>query len=392
MDTENSILYVSYDGILEPLGRSQVLAYLEGLSNRNKIYLISFEKKADLNNPSLIKTIKDICLVNNIEWKPFTYHKRLTFIATIFDILVGTLFSTFLTIKHSINIIHIRSYIPGLMVLISMILLKKKLIFDMRGFWADEKADRSGWRRQGRTYKFFKTFERFLIEHSDHIVCLTKESKMILLNSYSVNKDLVSVIPTCVDQSIFYPKKKKNKDITVFGHLGSVDTAYDIDPVLEFIKIISSSLDVRIDFFNKGNHSFIKERCSVLGLKSNLFSIKDVDRTDLSDHLSQIDIGCFYAKENFSIKASMPTKIGEFLSCGKPILCNGFNNDVKDLIEVNKVGLLYDLDNSDIEMINLSLMKLLEDPDLSKRCELLASSLFSLDRGIELYKQIYRSV
>ena len=151
-------------------------------------------------------------------------------------------------------------------------------------------------------------------------------------------------------------------------------------------------MDVRIDFFNKGNHSFIKERCSVLGLKSNLFSIKDVDRTDLSDHLSQIDIGCFYAKENFSIKASMPTKIGEFLSCGKPILCNGFNNDVKDLIEVNKVGLLYDLDNSDIEMINLSLMKLLEDPDLSKRCELLASSLFSLDKGIELYKQIYRSL
>ena len=38
------------------------------------------------------------------------------------------------------------------------------------------------------------------------------------------------------------------------------------------------------------------------------------------------------------------------------------------------------------------LMKLLEDPDLSERCELLASSLFSLDRGIELYKQIYRSV
>ena len=61
MDTENSILYVSYDGILEPLGRSQVLAYLEGLSNRNKIYLISFEKKADLNDPSLVKKIKDVC-------------------------------------------------------------------------------------------------------------------------------------------------------------------------------------------------------------------------------------------------------------------------------------------------------------------------------------------
>ena len=125
MDKENSILYVSYDGILEPLGRSQVLAYLERLSTENKIYLISFEKKADLKNLSLVKKIKDICLVNNIEWKPLKYHKKPTLLATMFDILLGTLFSTFLSIKHSIDIIHIRSYIPGLMVLLLKVLLKK---------------------------------------------------------------------------------------------------------------------------------------------------------------------------------------------------------------------------------------------------------------------------
>ena len=43
----NGCLYISYDGILEPLGQSQVLSYLEGLSNKRKIYLISFEKSTD---------------------------------------------------------------------------------------------------------------------------------------------------------------------------------------------------------------------------------------------------------------------------------------------------------------------------------------------------------
>ena len=41
------ILYISYDGMLEPLGQSQVLSYLEGLAITNEIYLISFEKPND---------------------------------------------------------------------------------------------------------------------------------------------------------------------------------------------------------------------------------------------------------------------------------------------------------------------------------------------------------
>src|SRR3954453_19797515 len=38
------ILYISYDGMLEPLGQSQVVAYLEMLAPGRRIHLISFEK------------------------------------------------------------------------------------------------------------------------------------------------------------------------------------------------------------------------------------------------------------------------------------------------------------------------------------------------------------
>ncbi len=41
------VLYISYDGILEPLGQSQVLRYLEKLSSKHQIHLISFEKPED---------------------------------------------------------------------------------------------------------------------------------------------------------------------------------------------------------------------------------------------------------------------------------------------------------------------------------------------------------
>ena len=39
------ILYISYDGILDPIGESQILSYLEKLCKDFDFYLITFEKK-----------------------------------------------------------------------------------------------------------------------------------------------------------------------------------------------------------------------------------------------------------------------------------------------------------------------------------------------------------
>ena len=53
-----SVLYISYDGMLEPLGQSQILAYHKRLAADRPIYLISFEKADDWANvaESLVST------------------------------------------------------------------------------------------------------------------------------------------------------------------------------------------------------------------------------------------------------------------------------------------------------------------------------------------------
>ena len=49
MIKKHAILYISYDGMLEPLGQSQVIPYLGMLSKKYKIFLISFEKKLNVD-------------------------------------------------------------------------------------------------------------------------------------------------------------------------------------------------------------------------------------------------------------------------------------------------------------------------------------------------------
>ena len=43
------ILYISYDGLMEPLGQSQVLNYLKGLSVDYQLFVITYEKKGDFS-------------------------------------------------------------------------------------------------------------------------------------------------------------------------------------------------------------------------------------------------------------------------------------------------------------------------------------------------------
>ena len=111
---DKRVLYISYDGLMEPLGESQVLSYLKGLSNSYQIYLLSFEKKQDLKNLHKLKKFKSYCEQNNILWIRLKYHFKFKIISTSYDVILGFLVSFFLIISKKIKLIHVRSTIAGL--------------------------------------------------------------------------------------------------------------------------------------------------------------------------------------------------------------------------------------------------------------------------------------
>ncbi len=87
-----NILYLSYTGLTEPLGVSQVLAYLKGLARDHRITLVSFEKRAELANAALIADLHKTCAAAGIRWVPLRYHHRPRLPATLWDL--AALFAT----------------------------------------------------------------------------------------------------------------------------------------------------------------------------------------------------------------------------------------------------------------------------------------------------------
>ena len=390
---KSNILYISYDGLMEPLGESQVLSYLEPLSEQYRIEIISFEKSSDLKSERK-ELFKKRLQVKGIKWHMLRYHERPSLLATIFDISLGFFLSLILIFRSKIKIIHIRSLLPGLMVLPLKFLFSYHLIFDMRGFWPEEKVDRAGWPRTSFKYLLAKSFQDRIISKSDKIVTLTNQAKYKILNEFpKLDSSVFEVIPTCTDTNKFELSNQEiDNDIEIiFGHLGSVDTAYSIDPIIKMIKNFHEiGKKVKIIFFNQGSHEYIESRLKHFNISEGFSEIRELDFGSVSNNLRKIHIGCFFANYSTSIVGSLPTKMGEFLSSGRPIICNPANEDIVGIIENNRVGLIERLEsNYSVEDLFISLQGLISDKEMPKRCRDLAESFFALKLGVEKYKKIY---
>ena len=55
------ILYLTRNGLLEPLGQSQILPYMKGLSSIASITLVSFEKPADSADLQALSSVQCQC-------------------------------------------------------------------------------------------------------------------------------------------------------------------------------------------------------------------------------------------------------------------------------------------------------------------------------------------
>tara|TARA_B100000963_G_scaffold175469_1_gene152553 strand:- start:16853 stop:18034 length:1182 start_codon:yes stop_codon:yes gene_type:complete len=340
---QNKTLYISYNGLLEPLGQSQIIPYIEILSKFTKISIISIENQNSLFYKSK-QNLRSILKKKKIQWKFFNRNNFSTF-KNIFIISKIIFTSIFLMYKKKINIVHARSFIPGLIgFVLKKINPKIKLIYDIRGFWIDEKIDRTKFTKN-YFYNFLIFLDKCIYKNSDRIICLTNHSRLILIKKYNfIKKSNIFIIPTCGDHNNFFPVKNLNNKQIQFCYVGSVGGAYDFYKVVSFILEIYKNTNENIFFsiINTSQHNKIKSIMDKINFPRNLYKISESNREDISSFINSSDIGCFYANENFSIKASFPTRIAEFLLSGKPILCNSFNDDVIDMIDNNNIGIISD--------------------------------------------------
>lgn len=350
---KKKVLYLSYNGLNEPLGKSQILPYIKIINEDYRLHIISFENT--FNDPGIYSLTEEL-LNLNINWTKFKRYKNNFFFNT-FSLLKAFIYIFYLTLTNKVNIIHARSFIPATLALpIKFFFNNLKIIYDIRGFWVDEKVDRMNFNK-GFFYKILKKIDKHNYLYADHIIFLTRNSFDIINKNFFQLKLLnYSIIPTCADKKIFYPIKNNNKlNMLNICYMGSISKAYNFKKILKyFSKIVAINTSFRLIIINKEDHNEILKYLNFYKIPQKNFDLVSLDRSQINKKLSEIDLGIFYANNNYSIKASYPTRIGEFLMAGKSIICNDFNSDISQL---SKNEFIY-ITNFDIIDVNLEINKI----------------------------------
>ena len=386
------VLYISYDGLMEPLGQSQVLAYLEKLANNRPIHILSFEKKTDRLNVQQWQSLTARIELSGIHWHPLSYHKSPLLLSTLCDIFFGIGKGFCLILRYRLRILHARSYVAAAIALVLKWTTGRQFLFDMRGLWADERVDGGIWRRGGILYRLAKWFERQFLLNADHVVCLTEAGKRQLLAFPYIREAPVSlsVIPTCVDLEKFV-RSPKTKNQFVLGYVGSAGTWYEFDAAVKvFVQFLQKQPDGLIQIVNRGEHDYIHECLARNGIAGGSIEVRSAVYSEMPQLLAKMSAAVFFIKPVFSKQASAPTKLAELLACGVPCLVNSGVGDMAELVQRENVGIVTpDFSQGELYAGLEQLFKLVANSGIEERCVSAAKKYFSLQKGVDCYNAIY---
>ena len=395
-----NILFVSYDGLTDQLGQSQILPYIISLTSQGYSFsIISFEKEDALYSQS---EIQEIAAANNISWYPLSYTKSPPVISTIFDVYRMLRLAEKVVIDASIDTIHARSYISALAGLKLKNKLGTKFIFDMRGFWADERVDGKLWNLSNPlfdwVYRYFKRKEVDFLINADYTISLTNAGAKEMLNWRSSERfSPVSIIPCSVDTDLFSPDKIDqttldeyrvrtgiDKPHKVLTYLGSIGTWYMLDEMLDFYSELKSRDSSWKFLFLTREKELVLSAIKTKNLDKNDFFIFQAQRTEVPKYLSLTDWGIFFIRPDYSKISSSPTKQGELMSMGIPIVTNSGVGDVAEIVEGNNAGVIVD-----VSLMNEGVEKMVQMNYEKSLIRKSAIQLFDLKTAVASYANVY---
>jgi UDP-N-acetylglucosamine:LPS N-acetylglucosamine transferase len=397
-----SVLFISIDGLTDALGQSQILPYMIDLSKRGfHIHILSQEKKNKYNtNHSELDTLLKLY---QIEWSYVLFKKSRFPLQKIISLVQLFLKAKSIVKKNGIHLIHCRGMIPALLAY----RLKQKIninyIFDIRGFFIDEKIDlgtlKPNQYLHSKIIAYLRKKETAIYQSADAIVTITKNCipEIYRLCDYNFDINRFTVIPTSVSYQLFNPqhyvnkaiKKELNIDISkkVLIYIGSLGDTYMLEEMLDFFKLIEHKNYVFLLVTNdpiKNSESLLSSR--EIPNKS-LINIQ-ASRKDIPKLLAIADMGISFIRPKYAKIASCPTKMGEMAAMGIPVICNGEIGDLDFVVEQ------YDLGAVVSEFSNLEYLRAFEKVKNMDKVNIREQSqaYFDLDLALDKYQTVYKNL
>jgi glycosyltransferase involved in cell wall biosynthesis len=387
-----NVLYLSYDGALDPLGRSQVIPYLEGLSALgHRFDLITFEKQAQwaeiATRDAMARRLRDA----DIAWHPLRYHKRFSAGATSFDLGHARAVAGRLVKRRRIDLLHARSYPPAFVARLVARHHGLPYLFDMRGLYPEERVDGGIWPAGGTLFRVAKRAEASLLRDAAGVVTLTERSVPVVqsMMERAGSKASLDVIRTCVDLNRFAPAGVPTGQ-PVLAYLGSLGTWYLLDEMLRFAAAAAEHARARVRMIVNDEGGQLTPMLTAAGLTPDQVEIASVPYDRVPALLVDVTATFAFYRVAPSRVATAPTKVSESWAMGLPAAVNDGVGDAADLVRQEGAGVVVDpAAPASFPEHARALVAMGRDAAVRRRCRAVAERHFDMAEAARSYDRIY---
>jgi glycosyltransferase involved in cell wall biosynthesis len=399
--SRSSVVFISYNGLLDPLGKSQILAYLERLNREWPVHVMSFERKAKLADTAAVRAMEERLSSQRLGWVRLRYHQKPSLPATTYDMVSGVIALRRLMAKERVGLVHARGYVP--MEIAANATRSTPTLFDIRGLQAEEYVDAGSWKEGELKWRLAKRSERRFFRRASGAVVLTEAIRPYVRSRFSEShrSPPVEVVPCCVDLGRFAFRDAARArwraelgvadDTVVFVYSGSLGSWYLADLMARYVSAYRNATSKKVFLLWTVNNDDEVARLAShrAGLSSTEHKIVSCPSDGVPDALSAADVGLALIKPCFSKRSSSPTKYAEYLAVGLPIV---ISREVGDGIEIERRGGAVALGNAPDDAELTAAVGELDALRTQARSHFrgIAEQLFDVDRvALPVYRRLY---
>lgn len=402
-------LYVTSDGLLQPLGHSQVVRVIEKLAKCGHPYdVLSLERPDDLARGDAVAKVQSQLSSAGISWSAHAYDVRgggkaaFHNIATLSRLVVSACRGS------RYSLVHARSYHGGLAAQAAFRLTRTPYIFDARAYWIDERYEEGRWFTHPVALSAARAAEHRLFSDAAAVVCLTEiQADDIRLGRFGDNGGRpVVAIPTCADFGDFTLERRKSlpgrvapdvwkrvRGKKVLGFVGSINKSYRMEESAR-VAVRAAELDPSLHVLAlSGQRAGYEALFASAGLSPDRYTIARADHDAMPDWVALLTWGILLLEASPAKRGSMPTKLAEFFASGVRALHYGGNAEIASWVRRAASGyVMTSLDARALDAAAQFIATSTVDADALAKARAIAEPHFGLSQGVARYAQLLHSL
>jgi len=244
------------------------------------------------------------------------------------------------------------------------------LVFEVRDLWP-ESAVQMGILRNRFLISIMSWMERVLYNQAKRIVTLTQGIRNdIHARGWPASK--LEVITCGIDTQMLYPDAEAGSLVrrnfgwegrSIILYFGAMGEANNLDVVIEAAVQCQDENTLFLLIGDGMKRPYLEQRIAELKI-SNILLLPPVSKQEARGFINAADLCLVTLKDIPLFKGAIPTKLLDYMACGRPVLC-GVEGEAAEIVEEAKAGLVFQPNSS--QQLSTIIAELMDNEALRKK-------------------------